>query len=60
MVGIAIVVAIVLATREGIIGPRTNITSLSRAINMNCYIKKAEIEDVVRHCDEASDEEESE
>lgn len=60
MVGIAIVVAIILATRDGIIGPRTNITSLSRAINMNRYVKKAEIEDVVRHCDEASDEEESE
>lgn len=28
--------------------------SLSKAINMNRYIKKTDIEDVVRHCDEAS------
>ena len=57
MVRITCIVAILLADREGIIGPRT-ITSLSRAINMNRYVTKAEIEDVVRHCDEASDEEE--
>ena len=35
MVGITCIVAVVLADREGIIGPRTAITSLSRAINMN-------------------------
>ena len=51
MVGIACVVAVVLADREGIIGPRTAITKISKAINMN---KKTDIEDVVRHCDEAS------
>ena len=59
MVGIICIVAVVLADHEGIIGPRTAITSLSRAINMNRYIKKTQIEDVVRNCDEASDEEAS-
>ena len=59
MVGITCIAAIVLADREGIVGPRTAITSLSRAINMNQYVMKAEIEDVVRHCDKASDEEAS-
>ena len=59
MVGITCIVAIVLADHEGIIGPRTAITSLSRAINMNRYVSKTEIEDVVRHCDKASDEEAS-
>ena len=54
MVGIACVVAVVLADREGIIGPRTAITKISKAINMNRYIKKTDIEDVVRHCDKAS------
>ena len=53
------IMAIVVADREGINGPRTAITSISRAINTNRYISKTQIEDVVRHCDKASDEEAS-
>ena len=59
MVGIMCIMDIALANREGIIGPRTAITSIFRAINMNHYISKTQIEDVVHHCDEASDEEAS-
>ena len=54
MVGIMCIVAIVLADREGIIGPRTAITSISRG----SYISKTQIEDVVCHY-ETSDEEAS-
>ena len=56
--GIARVVAVMLADQDRIISPNTAITSISRsrAINMNRYIKKSEIQEVVQHYDEASDE----
>lgn len=55
LIAIAAVTAIVLAETEELI-PGHNITRISRAINLNRYIKREEIEDIVRHCDETDDE----
>ena len=60
LVGITCIVAVILADREGLIGPNTCITTISRAINMTRYVKKVEIQEVVRHCNEPSDDEEEE
>ena len=59
LVGIACIVAIVLADAEGVIGPRANISPISRKINMSRYrIKLRDIQEVVINCDEGSEEEE--
>jgi hypothetical protein len=58
LVGIACVVAIALADREGIIGPKTAITSLYKAINLNWYITLRQIQDDIRDCDYTSEDEE--
>jgi hypothetical protein len=60
LIGISCIVAIVLADREGIIGPKTVITSLYRAINLSRYISTRQIYDIVCTCDYASEEEEDE
>ena len=47
-----------LADWKGLICPCMSISEISRAMNMNRYIKKGEIEEMVYHCNEASNEEE--
>ena len=61
LVSIACVVALVLAYMEGVIGPKTNISPITRKIGMSrCNIKARDIQEVVLHCDEGSEEEEEE
>ena len=58
LIGIACVVTIVLADREGVISPRTNVRGITRAINMYRYLRTYGIKQVVNNCEEGSEEEE--
>ncbi len=61
LVAIACVVAVALADREGITGQtKTAVTSLSKRFNMYRYIKRRDIQHVIRHSDDPSDDESDE
>ena len=51
-------VAVVLTDREGVIGPRTDIREITRAISMYRYLRTCDIKQVVHNCKEGSEEEE--